>query len=76
MVLPSLHPHPRASIFLHRAAKAMALLKGRGFVTPADVKAVAPEVLRHRVALTYEAEAQEITSDAIVERILATVDVP
>jgi MoxR-like ATPase len=67
---------PRASIFLHRAAKAMALLKGRGFVTPADVKAVAPEVLRHRIGLTYEAEAQEVTSDEIVARILATVDVP
>jgi MoxR-like ATPase len=53
-----------------------AFLAGRGFVTPQDVKAVAPDVLRHRVLLTYEAEAQDLTSDDLIREILNTVDVP
>ncbi|MGA2192480.1 MAG: MoxR family ATPase [Nitrospirota bacterium] len=67
---------PRASIYLTQAAKAEALMNGRGFVTPEDVKAMAHDVLRHRLTLTYEAEADEITSDDIISRILAKVPTP
>ena len=67
---------PRASIFLAMASKANALIEGRGYVTPQDVKTVAMNVLRHRVILTYEAEAEEMTSEDIVQMILQTVDVP
>jgi MoxR-like ATPase len=67
---------PRASIYLAMAAKGHALLDGRGYVTPQDVKSVAPDVLRHRVIVTYEAEAEEKTSEDIVQRILDSVDVP
>ncbi len=67
---------PRASINLVRAAKAHALLNGRDFVTPHDIKTIAPDVLRHRIALTYEAEAQGKTADNVVDSILAAVDVP
>jgi MoxR-like ATPase len=67
---------PRASLCLVRGARAAAFLAGRGYVTPQDVKDVAPEVLRHRVILTYEAEAEETTSDDVVRRILAEVPVP
>jgi MoxR-like ATPase len=67
---------PRATIFLTMAAKANALLEGRGYVTPQDVKSIAPDVLRHRVILTYEAEAEEKTSEDIIAQILANVDVP
>jgi len=67
---------PRATIFLTMAAKANALLEGRGYVTPQDVKTVAPDVLRHRVILTYEAEAEEKSPDDVIGQILATVDVP
>jgi MoxR-like ATPase len=67
---------PRATIFLTMAAKANALIEGRGYVTPQDVKTIAMDVLRHRVIVTYEAEAEEKTSEDIVERILQTVDVP
>lgn len=67
---------PRATIFLTMAAKANALLEGRGYVTPQDVKTIAPDVLRHRVILTYEAEAEEKTSEDIIAQILANVDVP
>ena len=67
---------PRATIFLAQTAKVSAFLAGRGFVTPQDVKAVAPDVLRHRVLLTYEAEAQDLTSDDLIREILNTVDVP
>jgi MoxR-like ATPase len=67
---------PRATIYLAQAAKAHAFISGRGYVTPDDVKAVARDVLRHRVILTYEAEAEELTSDAIVNRILEGVSVP
>jgi MoxR-like ATPase len=67
---------PRATIFLAQAARAHAFLRGRGFVTPDDVKAIAPDVLRHRVLTTYEAEAEEVTSDAIVTRVLAAIEAP
>jgi MoxR-like ATPase len=67
---------PRATLFLARAAKAMALVRGRGFVIPEDVKEVAPDVLRHRLVPTYEAEAEEITADQLVGRLLDRVEVP
>ncbi|WP_428898511.1 MoxR-like ATPase [Parelusimicrobium proximum] len=67
---------PRASIFLARAAKAYAFLNGRGFVTPEDIKTIGPDVLRHRVLLSYEAEAENITSDDVVKQIFDTVEVP
>ena len=67
---------PRASIALNLAARAHAFVKHRGYVTPEDVKAVGPDVLRHRIILTYEAEAEEITSEQIVRRIFDTVEVP
>ena len=67
---------PRATLFLTRAARAHAFLRGRGFVTPEDVKAVGPLVLRHRIAVTYEAEAEELTSEDIVRSIFDHVEVP
>ena len=67
---------PRASIALNIAARAHAFLRHRGFVTPEDVKAVGPDVLRHRIIRTYEAEAEEITSEHIVRRIFEAVEVP
>ncbi len=67
---------PRATIFLAMAARANALLEGRGYVTPQDVKTVAVNILRHRVIVTYEAEAEEKKSEDIIEQILETVDVP
>lgn len=67
---------PRATIYLAMAAKACALLAGRGFVTPQDVKTIAMDVLRHRVIITYEAEAEEKTSEDIVQLLLDTIEVP
>jgi len=67
---------PRATIFLAQAAQAIAFIDGRSYVTPDDIKAVAADVLRHRLVITYEAEAEEITSDEIVRRVLAGVEVP
>ena len=67
---------PRATICLVLAAKAHAFLNSRSFVTPHDVKSIAPDVLRHRVIVSYEAEAREITPDAIVQRILDSLPVP
>ena len=67
---------PRATINLTLAAKANAFLEGRSFVTPQDVKSMAMDVLRHRVAVTYEAEAEEKTSDMLIDQILATICVP
>jgi MoxR-like ATPase len=67
---------PRATISLALAAKAHAFLRGRGYVTPQDVKSVAMDVLRHRVAITYEAEAEEKTSETIVQKILDELAVP
>ena len=67
---------PRATIFLAQGARALAFLRSRNFVTPDDVKSIAPDVLRHRVLTTYEAEAEEVTSDDIVKRVLAAVESP
>lgn len=67
---------PRASISLAKAAKAYAFIKRRGYVIPEDVRAVCPDVLRHRIGLTYEAEANNITSEDIINEILNTVEVP
>ncbi len=67
---------PRATIYMVEAARAHAFLKGRGFVTPEDIKQIAPDVLRHRIITTYEAEAEEITSAQIVQKILDQVEVP
>ena len=67
---------PRATIYLNLAAKAHAFLRGRGYITPEDIKAVGADVLRHRVLLTYEAEAEELTSDDIVQRVFDAVEVP
>src|SRR6476646_10057522 len=67
---------PRATIALAQASRAHAFLRGRAFVTPDDVKAIAPDVLRHRVITTYEAEAEEVTSDQVVSRVLAKIESP
>lgn len=67
---------PRATIYLALAAKAHAFIKGRGFVTPQDVKSIGMDVLRHRVIITYEAEAEEITAEDVVQKIFDTVEVP
>ncbi len=67
---------PRATIYLTLAAKAWAFLQGRAYVTPEDVKSIGPDVLRHRIILTYEAEAQAVTTDAIIKRIFNAVPVP
>ena len=67
---------PRATIYLALAARAYALLHGRGYVTPQDVKTMAPDVLRHRVIVSYEAEAEERTADDLVNAILDSVPVP
>ena len=67
---------PRASISLCAAAKAYAFIKRRGYVIPEDVRAVCHEVLRHRIGLTYEAEAENITSDEIIEQVINAVIVP
>jgi MoxR-like ATPase len=67
---------PRATINLTLAARACALLEGRDHVTPDDVKLIGPDVLRHRVLLTYEAEAEEVSTDSIVQTVLSKVKVP
>lgn len=67
---------PRATIALTLAAKAWAFMKGRSFVTPDDIKAIGSDVLRHRIIVTYEAEAEEITSEDVVNRLFETVKVP
>jgi MoxR-like ATPase len=67
---------PRATIALAQASRAHAFLRGRSFVTPDDVKAIAPDVLRHRVLTTYEAEAEEVSSDDIVGKILGRIESP
>ena len=67
---------PRASLYLKTGAKAHAFLNHRGYVTPDDVKAISHDVLRHRIILTYEAEAEEITTDDIIEKMLNEVEVP
>ena len=67
---------PRASINLAKAARAYAFIKRRGYVVPEDVRAVAHDVLRHRIGLTYEAEASNVTSEEIVSKIINKVEVP
>ena len=67
---------PRATIYLNLAAKAHAFLRGRGYITPEDIKAIGPDVLTHRIIVTYEAEAEEKTSDDIVAKIFDTIEVP
>lgn len=67
---------PRATLFLARAAKGLALVRGRAFVIPEDVKEIAVDVLRHRIVATYEAEAEDITTDHLVARLLDRVPVP
>lgn len=67
---------PRASINLAKAARAYAFIKRRGYVVPEDVRAVAHDVLRHRIGLTYEAEASNITSEEIISKIINKVEVP
>jgi MoxR-like ATPase len=67
---------PRATIALNMAARARAFMQHRGYVTPEDVKNVGPDVLRHRVVLTYEAEAEEITADQVVAKVFEAVEVP
>jgi MoxR-like ATPase len=67
---------PRASIWLAKAARAHAFLRGRGAVLPEDIKAIAPDILRHRLIPTYEAEAEDKTSDDLVEQVLDVVEIP
>jgi MoxR-like ATPase len=67
---------PRASIDLYKASRAWAYLRGKDFVSPVDIAYVAKDVLRHRIIMSYEAEAEEITSDYIIDKVLETVDIP
>lgn len=67
---------PRASIYLNIASKAYAFIRGRGYVTPEDVKTVGMDVLRHRIIVTYEAEAEEMTSEDVVKRVFDEIEVP
>ena len=67
---------PRGTLAFSEAARAVAFLRGRAYVVPEDVKEIARDVLRHRILLTYEAEAENVTSDAVVDRILERVEVP
>ena len=67
---------PRATLALHRAARAHALLAGRAYVTPDDIKHTAPDVLRHRVVISFEAEAEDLKPDAVVKKILDGLPVP
>ncbi len=67
---------PRATIYLNIASKALAFLQGRGYVTPQDVKSIGPDILRHRVSVSYEAEAEEKTSEDIIKKIFEEIEVP
>jgi MoxR-like ATPase len=67
---------PRASIDLYKASRAQAYLRGKDFVTPVDIAYVAKDVLRHRIIMSYEAEAEEISSDVVIDKVLATVPIP
>jgi MoxR-like ATPase len=67
---------PRASIYLMLAARAHAFLRHRGFVTPEDIKSVGPDVLRHRIILTYEAEAEEVTTEDVIRKLFEQIEVP
>ncbi len=67
---------PRATIYLSLVARAYALLQGRAYTTPQDIKSIAPNVLRHRIILSYEAEAEDVTTDQIIEQVFDCVEVP
>jgi MoxR-like ATPase len=67
---------PRATLAFSETVRALAFLRGRGYVVPEDVKEMAKDVLRHRILLTYEAEAEETSAETIVDRILERVEVP
>jgi MoxR-like ATPase len=67
---------PRASIFLNLAARAHAFINHRGYVIPEDIKSIGMDVLRHRIILTYEAEAEELASEDLIQQIFEAVDVP
>ena len=67
---------PRASIDMYEASRAMAYLKGKDYVSPMEIAYIAKEILRHRIILSYEAQAEEITQDEIIEKILAAVPIP
>ena len=67
---------PRASIFLNRVARAYAFIQGRGYVVPHDIKTIGPDILRHRIILTYEAEAENCTPDDLLQKIFDTIEVP
>ena len=67
---------PRATLALNKAARANALVHGRAYATPQDVKEIVHDVLRHRILLTYEAEAENINSDNVIDKILSVIPVP
>ena len=67
---------PRASIFLNRVAKAYAFMQGRGYVVPHDIKTIGFDILRHRIILTYEAEAENVTPDDVLKKLFDTIEVP
>ena len=67
---------PRASIYLNRAAKAYAFMQNRGYVIPQDIKTIGTDVLRHRIILTYEAEAENVIPEEIIQKIFDTIEVP
>ena len=67
---------PRASIFMAMAAKAHAFIRGKGYVTPQDVKEIGPDILRHRIVLNYEAEAEEISTEDVIEMVFQKVAIP
>jgi len=76
MPLVAFGASPRASLALARAAKAHAYIRGRNYVVPEDIRALAPDILRHRLVLTFEAEAEDMDSDDVIQRVLAAVEVP
>ena len=67
---------PRATIYLSRAAKAYAFVRGRGYVIPQDIKSIGADVLRHRIIVSYEAEAEDVTADEIIRKIFAEIEIP
>ena len=67
---------PRATIDMMKGAKALAFLRGKDFVSPVDIAFIAKDILRHRIILTYDAEANDITTEQIIEKILGKVDIP
>ena len=75
-ILVGAAPGLKFGLAFSEASRAVAFLRGRGYVVPEDVKEIARDVLRHRVLLTYEAEAEDVTSDTVVDRILERVEVP